>query len=75
MFCVTRLYKYGSCKAVSLASRLSLIAADIIVLAITWIKTFRHVEEASQLGVSVSVSATLLRDGEILHVIFLPLLY
>lgn len=48
----------------TLASRAAVTAADVLVVAITWLKTYRHVREASQLGVTVSVSAILLRDGE-----------
>ncbi|KAJ3536879.1 hypothetical protein NM688_g6776 [Phlebia brevispora] len=39
------------------------IAADIVVIIITWIKTYRHVKEASSIGVNVSFSATLLQYG------------
>ena len=48
---------------VSSATRISLIIADAIVVAVTWRKTFRHSREAAELGMRTSVSATLLRDG------------
>ena len=43
-------------------SRLSLIAADLIVVVVTWRKTFRHCREAAKIGLR-SVSSVLLRDG------------
>lgn len=49
---------------VNLAGSLASIAADAIVVTVTWIKTSCHIKEASRLGVNVSISATLLRDGE-----------
>lgn len=49
---------------VDLGVSLVIVAADAIVLTIIWIKTFRHVKEASRLGISVGISTTLLRDGE-----------
>lgn len=49
---------------VNLATGLAIIVLDVIVLVVTWIKTFGHVREASRIGVNVSLSAILLRDGE-----------
>lgn len=49
---------------VNLAACLSVIMADGIAVVLTWIKTCRHLREASQMGIQMSVSATLLRDGE-----------
>lgn len=49
---------------VGLASCVALTVADIIVVVITWIKTFHQVKEAARLGVKVNISATLLRDGK-----------
>lgn len=49
--------------SVTLLTRLSLIVADIIVLIVTWIKTFSLFKEASRLGIHMGISETLLRDG------------
>ena len=53
----------------SIAARLAVIVVDAIVVAVTWKKTFRHARQASQLGIHVGLSATLLRDGE--HLLFI----
>lgn len=53
----------GSKTPVALATRLPLIVAELIVVVATWVRTFRHTKEASQLGANMSLSATLLRDG------------
>lgn len=52
-------------KTVALTSCLALSAAHVIVMVITWIKTYHHVKEASQLGIGVRISTVLLRDGEV----------
>lgn len=57
----------------NLTAGMAAIAADTIVVAVTWIRTARHIREASQLGIRVSVSATLLRDGKIQRYFMLPL--
>ena len=49
---------------VALASRLSAIISDTIVVAITWKKTFHVHKQASRLGIRTSISSTLLKDGE-----------
>ncbi len=54
---------WGWSEAVALSTRLSLITADLTVLIATWIKTYRHVKQASSLEIRVGISATLLRDG------------
>ena len=54
------LIPYGS---VALATRLSLVVADIMVVAITWAKTFRQSRQARTFGIR-GVSATLLLDGK-----------
>ena len=41
------------------------MAADLIVLVLTWIKTFRQWREGRKLNVPFPISACLLRDGEI----------
>ncbi|EKM56292.1 uncharacterized protein PHACADRAFT_207573 [Phanerochaete carnosa HHB-10118-sp] len=45
-------------------TRCSLIAADVIVLLLTWIKSFRHFKEMRQLKLGLSISAVLLRDDK-----------
>lgn len=49
---------------VGLAGFLAVTVANGIVIAITWIKTLRHVREAFRLGIDVSISTVLLHDGE-----------
>ncbi|EKM53955.1 uncharacterized protein PHACADRAFT_196390 [Phanerochaete carnosa HHB-10118-sp] len=53
-------------RAVLYFTRCSLIAADIIVLVLTWIKSFEHFKEMRQLNLGLSVSAVLLRDGKLI---------
>lgn len=50
--------------AVSLAGRLSLILADIVVLIVTWMKTFSDVRQATVFRLPSGLPGTLLRDGE-----------
>ncbi|KAJ3535303.1 hypothetical protein NM688_g6998 [Phlebia brevispora] len=50
----------------TLAGTLSAIVADVIAISITWIKTYRHVREASSVGADVGLSAALLRYGKML---------
>lgn len=45
-------------------TRCSLIAADIIALVLTWIKSFEHFKEMRCLNLGPSISAVLLRDGK-----------
>ena len=51
---------------VTYVTRGSMVAADLIVLVLTWIKTFRNWNEARRLNVELSVSTCLLRDGKFL---------
>lgn len=51
--------------SVSIASRVPVIAADIIVLFVTWMKTAKQARHASLLQMGVSLSETLLRDGTV----------
>ncbi|KAJ3551703.1 hypothetical protein NM688_g4556 [Phlebia brevispora] len=55
---------------VALASVLSTITADVIAIAITWFKTYRHVREASSIGVNVDVGVALLRYGSLYFIVF-----
>ena len=50
-----------------MSSGISLIVADAIVIAVTWLKTYRHVKRASQPGSYVTLSKSLLRDGKRTH--------
>ena len=45
------------------ATRLSLITGDVIVLILTWMKTYRNAREALNLQMKVRVTTLLLRDG------------
>ncbi|EKM60199.1 uncharacterized protein PHACADRAFT_203457 [Phanerochaete carnosa HHB-10118-sp] len=41
----------------------TLIAADVIVLVLTWVKSFAHWREMQRLNLTSSITAVLLRDG------------
>lgn len=49
---------------VTLASRISLVVSDLMVLGATWVKTIRTVHKARRLNMQVPLSKVLLRDGE-----------
>jgi hypothetical protein len=49
---------------VSYLTRGSSILGDVIVVAITWAKTFKQWREGKRLNVHTSISTLLLRDGE-----------
>ncbi|KAI0684057.1 hypothetical protein BC835DRAFT_1294107, partial [Cytidiella melzeri] len=49
----------------SLSTRGCVILADVIVLVVTWIKTFGTVREASRLKIKVPLSEIMIRDGEL----------
>ncbi|KAJ3553409.1 hypothetical protein NM688_g3628 [Phlebia brevispora] len=53
----------------SVAGFVSTIATDLIAIVITWIKTYRHVREASAIGASVSFSAMLLQYGSLYFIV------
>ncbi|KAJ3551552.1 hypothetical protein NM688_g4638 [Phlebia brevispora] len=60
----------GTCpRSLALASLLAPIAADIITIATTWIKTYRHVRQATSIGMSAGYSETLLEYGTLYFVI------
>lgn len=46
-----------------IGTRIALILADTIVVAVTWRKTYQQCQEAMRLGMRARVSAVLLRDG------------
>ncbi|EKM56379.1 uncharacterized protein PHACADRAFT_207632 [Phanerochaete carnosa HHB-10118-sp] len=52
-------------------TRGSAIAADILVLALTWVKSFKHVWEIRRLKLASSLSVVLLRDGTIYFIALL----
>jgi hypothetical protein len=49
---------------VSLSTRIAVIVADLITLAVTWYKAAWTVREAHRLGISAPMGETLLRDGQ-----------
>lgn len=50
-------------------TRAAMMLADILVVVITWIKTFKEWNTARQLKLSLSVTTCLLRDGKSVQVI------
>ncbi|EKM60191.1 uncharacterized protein PHACADRAFT_85378, partial [Phanerochaete carnosa HHB-10118-sp] len=54
-------------------TRSSLIASDVLVLVLTWIKSYPHWREMRRLKLSSSVSTVLLRDGIYLIPFHLPI--
>ena len=48
----------------TLAGTISAIAADIIAITTTWIKTYRHIREAASVGANVGFSVVLLGYGK-----------
>ncbi|KIP01653.1 hypothetical protein PHLGIDRAFT_80288, partial [Phlebiopsis gigantea 11061_1 CR5-6] len=62
------LYRWGngcltSTLKVEFAARISIIAADTLVVVLTWARTYRDFREAMKLNIRVNVTALLLRDG------------
>ena len=49
---------------VVLASRSALIASDILILTVTWAKTYRDRKDILETGLRSSLSGILYRDGE-----------
>ncbi|KAJ3559713.1 hypothetical protein NM688_g169 [Phlebia brevispora] len=56
---------------VVLAMILATIVNDVIAITITWIKTYRHVREASSIGTDISFSAVLLQYGSLYFIVIL----
>lgn len=52
-------------------TRISVIIADVLVLILTWVKTYEQVVNASRSGQKMSVSMCLFRDGTIYFLILL----
>lgn len=51
---------------VSLGTRLAVVLADVIVLAVTWINAFGTVREARRAKIKVPLSQVLIRDGRLI---------
>ena len=47
-----------------LVTRIPLIVADVLVICLTWIKTWNQVREGRRLGMRIPLSTCILRDGE-----------
>lgn len=58
------MYPRFSLTTVNLGTRLPVIFADMIVLAVTWIKALGTVRDARRLNIRVPLSEVLVRDGE-----------
>ncbi|KIP06042.1 hypothetical protein PHLGIDRAFT_73255, partial [Phlebiopsis gigantea 11061_1 CR5-6] len=56
---------FGLFRAVVFTIHGSIIATDVMVLTLTWIKTFHQWRESRQLGMHVPISTCLLRDGNV----------
>lgn len=48
-----------------LVERLTLVAVDIVVVVLTWLKTYQQVRESRRLGISLPLSICLIRDGTV----------
>ncbi|EKM56346.1 uncharacterized protein PHACADRAFT_207607 [Phanerochaete carnosa HHB-10118-sp] len=59
------------CCAVLYITRCSLTAVDIIVLVLTWVKSFKQFKDMRRLGLKFSISAVLLRDGTLYFIVLL----
>ena len=57
---------------VLMTTRASVIAGDIIVLSVTWLKTWRTYRMASGVNMKVSLSYLILRDGMPISQLVLP---
>ncbi|KAI0825861.1 hypothetical protein BC629DRAFT_31621 [Irpex lacteus] len=58
---------------VSLATRISVIIGDVLVLAVTWTKTAHAYREARRLNIRAPLATMLFRDGTIYFLILLVL--
>ncbi|GJE88910.1 hypothetical protein PsYK624_049980 [Phanerochaete sordida] len=61
--------KYG----MVFVTRSFLIASDVIVLVITWLKTYRQWREARRIHLHLSMSSCLLRDGTVYFIALLAM--
>ncbi|KAJ3554682.1 hypothetical protein NM688_g2981 [Phlebia brevispora] len=51
--------------------KLTTIASEVIVILVTWLKTYRHVREATDIGADVSFSAVLIQYGTLYFIVLL----
>ncbi|KAJ3552784.1 hypothetical protein NM688_g3972 [Phlebia brevispora] len=63
-------YHTDNSALVSLALTLVTITSDVVAIALTWLKTYRHVKQAAAVGVNSRFGATLIQYGT-LHFIAL----
>ncbi|KAI0769549.1 hypothetical protein BC629DRAFT_1595860 [Irpex lacteus] len=56
---------------VSLTTRIAAVIGDLLVLAVTWLKTAQLYREARRLKIEASLATTLLHDGTVYFVILL----
>ncbi|THG96480.1 hypothetical protein EW026_g5359 [Hermanssonia centrifuga] len=59
--------------SISLATRLAVVLADILVLVLTWMKTFGTRREASRIHIEVPMVTLLIRDGTIYFIALLAM--
>lgn len=48
---------------VELAARIAPLAADVIVLTVTWVQTYTLIRQSRRAGVRTNLGLVLLRDG------------
>ncbi|OCH87918.1 hypothetical protein OBBRIDRAFT_836984 [Obba rivulosa] len=58
---------------VTIATRLCAIAADVLILVVTWHKTYATKREADRHGIKTPLAAMLLRDGTLYFILLLCL--
>ncbi|KAJ3553151.1 hypothetical protein NM688_g3768 [Phlebia brevispora] len=66
----TLAFKLKSLKAV-LSGLLTTVAADLVAIVTTWVKTYRHIRHAASVGVAVGFSATLIKYGTLYFIVLL----
>lgn len=52
-----------TCSIVALGTRMPVLLAEFLVLALTWVKTYRSHRDAWRLGIASSLATCLIRDG------------
>ena len=52
-----------TCSIVALGTRMPVLLAEFLVLALTWVKTCRSHRDAWRLGIASSLATCLIRDG------------
>ncbi|EKM57583.1 uncharacterized protein PHACADRAFT_206478 [Phanerochaete carnosa HHB-10118-sp] len=63
----------GIVRELSLVTRVPLIAADLLVLVLTWMKTYRQYKEARSLNIKSPLATCLIHDGTTYFIILLIL--